>query len=139
MTIKMPIKMTYSEMMLIESKLKEDDTLEKVFSMIILDSEFEELFEREFDSNVKTLNAFLKIYATIEFSYEYRANVNVNVTVRSKKKLNSEELTTEIECNNVDNLCLNDCFDSVDYIVRAKISFDDDSVEFVSAKELRPA
>ena len=133
--------MTYSEMMLIESKLKEDDTLEKVFSMIILDSEFEELFEREFDSSVKALNAFLQIYATIEFSYDYRANVNVNVTVSSKKKLNSEELTTEIECNdeNVDNICLNDCFDSVDYIVRAKISFADDSVEFVSAKELRSA
>ena len=131
--------MTYTEMMLIESKLNEDDTLEKVFSMIALDSAFEELFEREFDSNAKALNAFLQKNAKIDFSYEYRTNVNLNVTVLSNKKLDSEELETEIECNNADKLYLNDCFDYVDCIVRANISFADDSVEFVSAKELRPA
>ena len=135
----MTIKMNYSETMLIESKLNEDDTLEKVFSMIALDSAFEELFEREFDSNAKALNAFLQKNAKIDFSYEYRTNVNLNVTVLSNKKLDSEELETEIEYNNVDNLCVNGCFDYVDCIVRAKISFADDSVEFVSAKELRPA
>ena len=135
----MTIKMTYTEMMLIESKLNEDDTLEKMFSMIALDSAFEELFEREFDSNAKALNAFLQKNAKIDFSYEYRTNVNLNVTVLSNKKLDSEEIETEIECNNVDNLCLNEFSDDVDCIVRAKISFADDSVEFVSAKELRPA
>ena len=135
----MTIKMTYTEMMLIESKLNEDDTLEKMFSMMALDSAFEELFEREFDSNAKALNAFLQKNAKIDFSYEYRTNVNLNVTVLSNKKLDSEELETEIECNNADNLYLNDCFNYVDCIVRAKISFVDDSVEFVSAKELRSA
>ena len=135
----MTIKMSYSEKMILESKLNEDDTLEKLLSIIILDSHFEELFEREFDSNAKALNAFLQKDAKIDFSYEYRTNVNLNVTVLSNKKLDSEELETEIECNNADNLYLNDCFNYVDCIVRAKISFVDDSVEFVSAKELRSA
>ena len=135
----MTIKMNYSEKMILESKLNEDDTLEKLLSIIILDSAFEELFDREFDSNAKAVNAFLQKNAKIDFSYEYRADVNLNVTVRSNKKLDSEELTDEIEYNNVDNLEVNDRLYDFDCIVRANISFADDSVEFVSAKELRPA
>ena len=131
--------MNYSEKMILESKLNEDDTLDKLLSIIILDSAFEELFEREFDSNANAVNAFLQKNAKIDFSYEYRADVNLNVTVRSNKKLDSEELTDEIEYNNVDNLEVNDRLYDFDCIVRANISFADDSVEFVSAKELRPA
>ena len=127
----MTIKMNYSEKMILESKLNEDDTLEKLLSIIILDSAFEELFEREFDSNAKAVNAFLQKNAKIDFSYEYRADVNLNVTVRSNKKLDSEELTDEIEYNNVDNLEVNDRLYDFDCIVRANISFADDSVEFV--------
>ena len=121
----MTIKMRFLEWKRLENSLEENDTIDKVYSMIVLDDGFKDLFQREFNSNAKEVYEFLQQHAKIEFEYEYTASIRANATLTSKHKLDDDELTNQIDNRDFDYLNLTHSLDYIECITHTSLHFDE--------------